>query len=247
MIGDKLKEIRERSKMNKKEFATFLKIKYTTYNNYETGAREPSSDFLILISERFDVSIDYMLGLKDNREILHSYQLKSDEYSHIKKYRKLDVYGKKQVDSVISNEFERVREQSSLVLPSRRYETEYAVDTPITFPKPDYLTGLSAGTGLYVFDDIPTDVIYVDKKYKDADFVIGVSGNSMEPTYYDGDKVAVKKTPDVEIGTVGVFMVEGNGYIKELGKDTLLSHNKEYDDISIDSNTTCIGKVLGKI
>ncbi|MCD8020857.1 MAG: hypothetical protein LUF92_15180 [Clostridiales bacterium] len=41
-----------------------------------------------------------------------------------------------------------------------------------------------AGKG-YIFDDIPTDTIeapYVEG----ADFIIGVSGNSMEPTYYDG-------------------------------------------------------------
>ena len=47
MIGDKLKEIRERTGMNKKEFAEYIGVKYTTYNGYETGAREPASDFLI--------------------------------------------------------------------------------------------------------------------------------------------------------------------------------------------------------
>ena len=65
MIGDKLKEIREETGMNKKEFASFIGIKYTTYNNYETGEREPNSDVLILISQKFDVSIDFILGLED--------------------------------------------------------------------------------------------------------------------------------------------------------------------------------------
>ena len=58
MIGEKLKELREKTGLNKKEFAQYLGLKYTTYNNYETESREPSSDFLILISEKFDVSID---------------------------------------------------------------------------------------------------------------------------------------------------------------------------------------------
>ena len=49
MIPEKLKEIRESKNMNKKEFAKFLDLKYTTYNNYEMGAREPASDFLIKI------------------------------------------------------------------------------------------------------------------------------------------------------------------------------------------------------
>lgn len=107
MIGEKLKEIREKMGLNKKEFAKYLGLKYTTYNNYETESREPSSDFLILISEKFDVSIDYLLGLKDEKEILHSYKLRSGEYEHIKKYRILDTHGKDIVDTVLDKEYSR--------------------------------------------------------------------------------------------------------------------------------------------
>ena len=74
MIGEKLKEIREKTGMNKKEFAQYLGLKYTTYNNYETEAREPASDFLILISTKFDVSIDYLLGLQCAFLIFHVFQ-----------------------------------------------------------------------------------------------------------------------------------------------------------------------------
>ena len=68
MIGEKLKEIREQTGLNKKDFANYIGMKYTTYNNYETGDREPSSDFLIMISQKFDVSIDYILGLQNEKE-----------------------------------------------------------------------------------------------------------------------------------------------------------------------------------
>lgn len=112
MLNDKLKELRERQGLNKKEFASFLGLKYTTYNNYETGLREPSSDFLILVSEKLNVSIDYLLGLKDDKEILHSYKLLSEEYEHIKKYRKLDTHGKDMVDTVLQKEYDRVVEVS---------------------------------------------------------------------------------------------------------------------------------------
>lgn len=108
MIGVKLKEIRETTGMNKKEFAQYLGLKYTTYNGYETEAREPSSDFLILVSEKFDVSIDYLLGLKDEKQILHSYQLCADEVAHIKKYRDLDSLGQEHVQTVLEWETERM-------------------------------------------------------------------------------------------------------------------------------------------
>ena len=110
MIGEKLKEIRENLGLNKKEFAQYIGLKYTTYNGYETEAREPSSDFLILISEKFDVSIDYLLGLKDDREILHAYKLRSGEYEHIKKYRELDTHGKDMVDTVLQKEYDHIIE-----------------------------------------------------------------------------------------------------------------------------------------
>lgn len=104
MIGEKLKELREKTGLNKKEFAQYLGLKYTTYNNYETESREPSSDFLILISEKFDVSIDYLLGLKDEEEVLHSYKLRSGEYEHITKYRSLDTDGRETVDYILNKE-----------------------------------------------------------------------------------------------------------------------------------------------
>lgn len=110
MIGSKLKEIREKTGMNKKEFAHYIGIKYTTYNNYETEAREPASDFLTLISKKFDVSIDYLLGLKEDSSILHSYQLKSFEYEHIKKYRELTPAGQQHVDTVLEWEMEHTEQ-----------------------------------------------------------------------------------------------------------------------------------------
>lgn len=110
MIKDKLKEIRENHHMNKKEFANYIGMKYTTYNGYETGAREPDSDFLIRISKKFDVSIDYILGLVEDKERLHSYQLRSVEYDYIQMYRQLDSHGRKMVDFTIKEEWERSNE-----------------------------------------------------------------------------------------------------------------------------------------
>lgn len=130
MIKDKLKEIRERTGMNKKEFAEYIGTKYTTYNNYETGTREPDSDFFIMISKKFNVSTDFILGLQEEKEILHSYELKSSEYEHIKKYRTLDPTGKSHVDTVL--DWEAARSADILQKDARitDLETELANVTP---------------------------------------------------------------------------------------------------------------------
>lgn len=84
LFCDKLKELRESVGMNKKQFAEHIGVKYTTYNNYETGVREPKSDFLILIGTRFDISIDYLLELKETKDVIHSAPLTPEELDGMK-------------------------------------------------------------------------------------------------------------------------------------------------------------------
>lgn len=102
-----------------------------------------------------------------------------------------------------------------------------------------------AGNGFY-FDDIPTDLI--EAPYMaGADFIIGVNGDSMEPTYYDGDMVYVEKRQIINTGDIGIFVVNDECFIKEAGEHALISHNPNYDDISGDESIQCVGKVLGKV
>ena len=61
-----LKIFRESLGMTQKEFAASLGIGQTTYNGYETGAREPKSDFWIAVAEKYHVTIDYLMGYSDN-------------------------------------------------------------------------------------------------------------------------------------------------------------------------------------
>lgn len=67
---NRLKQLREAAGYNMKEVATELKIPYTTYVNYEKGAREPNSEMLIVLAKFYNTSIDYIVGKNDvNRPI----------------------------------------------------------------------------------------------------------------------------------------------------------------------------------
>ena len=44
----------------------------------------------------------------------------------------------------------------------------------------------------------------------------------MEPTFHDGDKVFVEKCSSVAVGDIGIFILNGDAYIKELGDRCLL-------------------------
>ena len=47
---------------NAKDFCEISGISYNTYQNYETGKRLPTGDFLIKIADFYGVTTDYLLG-----------------------------------------------------------------------------------------------------------------------------------------------------------------------------------------
>ena len=111
MIGERLKDIREGLGMNRKAFAAFLDIPYSTYYNYEIEARDVSSDVLITIAEKCKISSDYILGLTDSK-VIPSYNTINDfEYHLIDKYRSLDDYGKEVVDVILDKEYQRNKDE----------------------------------------------------------------------------------------------------------------------------------------
>lgn len=77
----------------------------------------------------------------------------------------------------------------------------------------------------------------------EADFAVEIEGDSMEPDFHSGDLALIKLDPDVPVGEVGLFVLDGMGYIKERGKKKLISRNPEYPDI--EGEARCIGLVIG--
>ena len=91
--------------------------------------------------------------------------------------------------------------------------------------------------------------LYQDDLTTKADEVIAVSGESMEPTFEDRDLVLVQHTQELREGEIGVFLVDGEGYIKEFCSSGLFSHNPAYAPMmfSEHSDVRVLGRVLGKV
>lgn len=107
---------------------------------------------------------------------------------------------------------------------------------------------VSAGLGDELSDYEQWDSVAVVEtpQSRKADFLLIVDGDSMTPLFNDGDYVLIRKQPAVDIGQIGIFAVDGNGYIKKFGGDHLISLNENYDDISLRNREyTCFGLVLG--
>lgn len=67
MLKTNLKNLRLEKKLTQEELAKVLNLSVSTISMYETGSREPDISTLKTISEYFNVTCDYLLGLSSNR------------------------------------------------------------------------------------------------------------------------------------------------------------------------------------
>lgn len=162
------------------------------------------------------------------------------ELEHLKKYRVLDVHGKRVVDSALELEYDRM---THIVERQQRGWITYINC---------YDLAVSAGTGEPLGDSCYTSKLEIptERVPDNAHFCVRVNGNSMEPAYRDGDIVFVERLEDsVREGEIGIFALNGEGYIKRLGAGELISLNPEYPPLPFGEfdDLRCQGRVLGKL
>ncbi|EJP85995.1 helix-turn-helix transcriptional regulator [Bacillus thuringiensis] len=69
MFGTRLHTLRKERKLRQEDMANQLGIARTTYAMYEQGNREPDYNTLIKLATFFEVSIDYLLGTTEMRQV----------------------------------------------------------------------------------------------------------------------------------------------------------------------------------
>jgi SOS-response transcriptional repressor LexA/DNA-binding XRE family transcriptional regulator len=244
MIAERLRHLRREMGVSKRDLVASLPINYSTYANYESGFREPNCETLQVLSGFFDTSVDYILGLSDNRKKPEDVSnLNDSEHELIAAFRKLDSHGRDIISMIISKELERAPKAAD----SKNATVELKV----------YHQRASAGLGNYLSDDSDTDFELMQFPAthisRGADFCVRLRGDSMEPKYADGAIVYVKAAPMVEHGQMGIFIYEGEAYCKRLKIDTrnnqiqLESLNRSYAPkiVKVPSSLRTVGQVIG--
>ena len=61
----RIRDLREDKDLSQAQIANILNISQSTYSRYESGYLDVPSEVLIALSRFYDVSVDYILGLKD--------------------------------------------------------------------------------------------------------------------------------------------------------------------------------------
>ena len=114
---------------------------------------------------------------------------------------------------------------------------------------PFYELPASAGYGVFLDSEAYEMVDVGPEVPLNATFGVPVSGDSMEPDFHDGDAIWVQQQPNLENGEIGLFMLNGQAYVKQLGKDQnglrLISTNKAYPPLVIGEDDTF--RVFGKV
>ena len=64
-IGKRIKEIRLENGLSQQKFGEVLSVSQDTVSLWEKGKSVPTTEFLIELSKNFDVSVDYILCLKE--------------------------------------------------------------------------------------------------------------------------------------------------------------------------------------
>ena len=220
--------------LNVKDFAALMNFKYTTVLDWVNAKTYPRIDKIELMANYFKV---------DKSDLVERYTPSTSLLQQINDtVVRLTPPNQKIVLQTSEELLENQKEDSE----THRQINE--VSELIQLYSYDYYDHpASAGTGQYLNDvrveqiELPVDV--------DADFVIPIKGDSMEPDYHDGDLVFIQTSVDLNNGVIGVFNYNGDAYIKQLviDKDQAYLHslNPAYKDMPITPETDF--RIIGEV
>lgn len=69
ILAERLKELRKEKGLTQNQVAIYCDITEKAYQNYELMTREPKIENLIKIADLFNVSLDYLTGRTDDKNI----------------------------------------------------------------------------------------------------------------------------------------------------------------------------------
>lgn len=233
ILGNSIKEVRKSKKLTQKKLAELTGFKQNTISNHENGNRQLDEGDIRIYAQALGVSPQYLFDLSKPSSVDTTSPIQTiyDQLAPPRQSKVLN-YAERQLNEQKNEEETKINEVSEVI---QLYSYDY-YDHPA-----------SAGTGQYLNDvrveriELPVDV--------DADFVIPIKGDSMEPDYQDGDLVFIQTSVDLTDGVIGVFNYNGDAYIKQLVIDEdqayLHSLNPAYKDMPITPETDF--RIIGEV
>lgn len=241
VIASNLNELLNKTTKKKIDIHREYGIPNSSISDYFKGKSLPSEENVIKLANFFNVNtydIDPRMKVSDfNNDKLRM--------SLLSKYEKLNTENKKKVVDYADNKLKDQKRQQNKIHPINENDYTYYVDV---------LGSVSAGTGEWLTDEQHEEVM-VNNEPPAHDFALRVNGDSMTPTFSDGQIIYVNKIYDTDEVRNNQFVIaelNGNSYVKKIVFDNnrkdcqLISLNKEYNPINVtkDDDFKIVGLVV---
>ena len=254
LLGSRLSLARREKKIRQGQFVKQLEeygisMTASSYSCWETGVRTPNAYQLLALCRALDIEDISGYFLEGAARGTGPESLNDEGQALVEQYIRLL---KK------SGDYDRDPGEAP----------EEAPDNIVEFDL--YLQAASAGTGQFLDSDVH-DRIALPRSVVPAgtQFALRITGDSMEPAYYSDQLAFVKRTVTLRPGDVGIFLLDGESYIKRYEeempgeeemddylyssgnvqkKPVLVSFNPKYDPIRVTqhNNFAVVGKVLNR-
>ncbi len=230
--GKIIREYRQKAGLEQAQLSSMFGYSKNAVSNWENGNSRPDLDVITDLCSYLHIPLGVFFGLPADATA------PLDELEVMRYYRSLNKYNKRTAQQILKTLSEN--EKRELLDAEKKSKFIRLADAQLP---------ASAGTGMALDGIAEPEYIYVrtSQNAKQADEIITVSGDSMFPTFRNGDRVFVQHTSELATGDIGIFVVAGDGFVKEYQQDGLRSHNPKYSMIhpTEDDNVRCVGRVLG--
>lgn len=109
-FGERFKELRKMKKLTQEKLAEMFSINKSSISRYEKNTQMPEMDTLKKFANFFDVSIDYLLGRTDVKNI------NSEEYRKIEFNPTLNKKDMQDIEKILNKTIEVLQTQEGLML-----------------------------------------------------------------------------------------------------------------------------------
>ena len=192
IVGQRIAQARNQVGISLAKFSTLLEdygvfVKAAAISKWEVGKADPNAYQLMAVAQ--------VLRMEDSLSQFISSGAKPE----------LNEEGLKKVAAYKSD-----------LIASGRYKPQAKVSNIIKFIEmPVSNLAVSAGTGEFLDEGNFEMISFPESSVPSgAEFGLRVSGDSMEPVYHDGQIVWVQQCEKVGVGEVGIFIYDGDGYLK---------------------------------
>lgn len=205
IVGQRISLARNQAGISLSKFSTLLEeygvsVSAPAISKWETGKSVPSAYQLMAVTQAL--------------------QMEDDLYQFMSSY------------APVMNEIgmKKVAEYKADLIASGKYKPVVKPSTIIKFIEmPVSNLAVSAGTGEFLDEGNFEMVSFPESSVPSgAEFGIRVSGDSMEPVYHDGQIVWVQQCDRVNVGEVGIFIYDGDGYLKVYDEQEPSEDEREY-------------------